>query len=129
MLSFHFFYLLFVFFASCLWDAFQYEVFKSAWSDDVLVIVWFPLLDNGEKVIIDSDKFVNLLGYFYAATCSVFKVFRQQPFSITWNHLWPPCFFLFLSFFWGGYYNMQYKLHLKQDKQGTSKVLNNIYKQ
>ena len=27
------------------------------------------------------------------------------------------------------YYNMQYKLHLKQDKQGTSKVLNNLYKQ
>ena len=27
------------------------------------------------------------------------------------------------------YYNMQYKLHLKLDQQGTSKVLNNLYKQ
>ena len=32
-----------------------------------------------------------------------------------------------LSFF--VYYNMQYKLHLKQEKQGTLTVLNNLYKQ
>ena len=74
----------------------------------------------------------NIFVYVYTYIVSYFWGYIETYVDKTDLHMSPCVLYIYiygLLDFFCVYYNMQYKLHLKQEKQGTSKVSNNLYKQ